>query len=97
MNTLLKKLRAVTEFEDTAEIMSTFADLGHREESDSILQRMSHHSWKSCGNPFLKESGPDRITLDTKEGGYECGICKGFFSMLLRKKNNCIIPMLQTI
>ena len=38
---LPEKLRAVVEFEAKAEIMSTVADLGHYEESDSLQQHFA--------------------------------------------------------
>ena len=98
---LPENVRAVVEFEEAAEIMSTFADLGHHEESDSLQQHFAKDvtsllevMW-TCGNPFLKESGPYFITLDTKE--VIMRNLQRVFSMLLRKKNNCIISMLQTV
>ena len=39
---LPEKLRAVVEFEEAAEIMSAFADLGHYEESDSLQQHFAN-------------------------------------------------------
>ena len=38
---LPEKLMAVVEFEEAAEIVSTFADLGHYGESDSLQQHFA--------------------------------------------------------
>ena len=70
---LPEKLRVIAEFEETAEIMSTFAHLGHHEQSDGVQQHFAKdvtsllEVMRACGNPLLKESGPDRITLDTRK------------------------------
>ena len=36
-----EKVSAVVEFEEAAEIMPTFAELGHHEESDSLQQHFA--------------------------------------------------------
>ena len=88
---LPEKLRAVAEFEEAAEITSTFADMGHHEESDSLQQHFTKdvtsllEVMRACGNPFLKESGPDLITLDTKEVMNEES-AEGFFNALEKGK-----------
>ena len=88
---LPKKLRAVVEFQEAAELMSTFADVGHYKESDSLQQHFAKDVTSllevmcACGNTFLKESGPDLITLDTKEVMNEES-AEGLFNVLENEK-----------
>ena len=53
--------------------MPTLPDPGHHEESARLQKRFSKDVAslldvvRACGNPFLKENGPELSTLDTKE------------------------------
>ncbi|MES9881863.1 MAG: hypothetical protein ABW185_13375 [Sedimenticola sp.] len=70
---LPEKLRAIAEFEEAAKTVSALPDLGHHEESESIQKQFAKdvtsllEVMRASGNPFLKDSGPDLITLHTRE------------------------------
>ena len=74
--------------------MSALPDFGHHEESESLQRRFAKdvtsllEVMRACGNPFLKESGPDLITLDTREVMNEES--QDALSMHLRKEKNCM-------
>ena len=89
---LPEKLRVVAEFEETTEIMSTFAHLGHHEQSDSLQQHFAkditslQEVMRACGNTLLKGSGPDRITLDRHKEVMNEEYADDFFSGLVKRK-----------
>ena len=110
---LPEKLRAIAEFEEAAEISAECPDIGHHEESGSLQHRFSKdvlsllEVMRAQGNPFLDESGPDLMTMDTREV-MSADLAEAFINAIGKGKElhesyvrdclvNCSVPLTDTI